>query len=39
MDNSLHNLPKLPKEIKMYNIPRSLKDIESVLENYSLAPK
>lgn len=32
MDNFLHNLPKLPLEVKMLNIPIPVKDIESIIE-------
>ena len=32
MDNFLYNLPKLPLEGKMLNIPIPVKDIESTIE-------
>lgn len=32
MDNFLHNLPKLPGEVKMLNIPIPVKDIESITD-------
>ena len=32
MDNFLYNLPKLPLEVKMLNIPIPVKDIESIIE-------